>query len=139
MKRLPLLALLFSAPALGCDGLKIQDGWIREAPPGAMVTAAYAALSNAGPNLLVVTGAFSEPFGGAELHQTVVENGISRMRHGQDLELAPGATVRLEPGGWHLMLFRPGRPLKAGEQIPVVFRCGKRGAEALFTVKAVSE
>ena len=139
MRNLAIFILCFSAPALACEGLDVRDGWIREAPAGTMVTAAYAVLSNKGPDPLVVDGAFSPVFAGAELHRTMVENGISRMRHGDGLELAPGDTARLEPGGWHLMLFRAKRPLKAAEQIPIVLRCGKRGTEALFTVKAAPE
>jgi copper(I)-binding protein len=133
-------ALLFaSAAAPACPGLAVEDAWIREAPPGAMVTAAYARLRNRGEQLLRIEDADSPEFGGAELHRTVVENGISRMLHGQVLELLPGARSALEPGGWHLMLFRPARALKAGEQVPVALRCGTQAGEFLFTVRKGSE
>lgn len=136
MRFLPLLTLLAAAPAWACPGLQAEDAWIREAPPGAMMTAAYAKLRNAGDHLLRIDGAFGTDFGGAMLHRTVVENGMSRMVHGEPLELAPGARAALAPGGWHLMLMRPARPLKAGDRVPLSLKCGKQATELLFTVKA---
>lgn len=135
--RIPLLlALLAAAPVWACPGLTATDAWIREAPPGAMMTAAYAKLRNGGDQPLRVDGAFGAGFAAAELHHTVVENGLSRMRHGEPLEIAPGARAALAPGGWHLMLMRPFRPLKAGDQVPLALKCGKQATEFLFTVKA---
>ena len=133
---LAALALLAAHSAQACPGLAVEDAWIRAAPPGAMMTAAYAKLRNDGPRPLSIDGAFGAGFASAELHRTIVENGISRMQHGQALELAPGARGALEPGGWHLMLFRPSRPLKAGDRVPLALKCGKQAAEFTFTVRA---
>lgn len=114
----------------------MEDAWIREAPPGALMTAAYARLRNDGRQLLRIDGALGDAFGSAELHRTIVENGISRMLHGEPLELPPGGRAALEPGGWHLMLFRPARPLKAGDTVPLALKCGKQASEFPFTVRA---
>lgn len=130
------LALLAGTPAQACPGLVVEDAWIREAPPGAMMTAAYAKLRNDGRQALRIDGAFGADFASAELHRTVVENGLSRMVHGEPLELRPGAQAALEPGGWHLMLFRPSRPLKAGDRVPLALKCGQQAAEFSFTVRA---
>jgi len=135
-----LTALLFAAlPAHACPGLEASGGWIREAPPGSTVTAAYVSLRNAGTAPLAVTGARSRDFGAAALHRTVTEGGVSRMLHGQALELAPGERKNLEPGSWHLMLFRPVRPLKAGDRVTVALECGGTATEFPFTVKAAAE
>lgn len=133
-----LLALLGAAAAHACPGLQAEDAWIREAPPGAMMTVAYAKLKNAGTKPLRITGGFSKDFAGAELHRTVVENGISRMVGGA-LTLAPGAAAALEPGSWHLMLMKPARELKAGDRVPIALRCGRQATEFTFTVKADTE
>jgi hypothetical protein len=132
-------ALFVSLPAAACPGLELSDGWIREAPPGAAVMAAYARLRNAGPAALDVEKARSAEFGAAELHRTVVENGISRMLRGQILRLPPGASAALEPGGWHLMLFRPARQLKAGDEVAITLECGKTAQSFPFTVRNKSE
>ena len=130
-----LAAMLASAAAGACPDLVVREGWIREAPPGRMMTAGYARLTNAGSRALVVDGARASGFEGAELHRTVVEDGMSRMRAGR-LEIAPGASAALEPGGWHLMLFGAARAPKAGETVMVTLSCGPQASEFPFTVKA---
>jgi hypothetical protein len=135
MRPLAAVALLACAPACACPGLEIEGAWIREVPPGAMMTAAYGRLTNRGSQLLVVDGGFSKDFASAELHRTVIENGMFRMVADR-LELAPGASAALEPGGLHLMLMRPARPLKAGDTLPLAFTCGRQAREFTFTVRA---
>jgi len=134
-KLIAIAAVLASTGAAACPELAVENAWIREAPPGAM-SAAYGKLVNRGKRTLVVDGARSGDFGGAGLHRTVVDdNGISRMREGR-LEIAPGASAMLEPGGWHLMLFDPARLLKAGDTVVLSLTCGKGAREFPFTVKA---
>lgn len=132
-------ALLAGAQASACPGLELQDGWIRAAPPGAMMTAGYARLRNGGKQLLRVDGASSDAYGSVELHRTVVEHGLSRMKHGQPLVLAPGASAALEPGGWHLMLMRPARELKSGDVVTLTLSCAGSASAHPFTLKAPSE
>ena len=127
-------ALLASTAAFGCPDLAVENGWIREAPPGAM-SVAYGKLVNRGKRTLVVDGARSKDFGGASLHRTELDDqGMSRMREGS-ITLAPGASAVLEPGGWHLMLFDPARLLKAGDVVSLALTCGKDAREFPFTVK----
>ena len=129
------IATLASAPAGACADLAVSGAWIREAPPGAMAVA-YAQLANRGKRPVTLTGARSEAFGGAGLHRTVVDaGGMARMREGT-LEVAPGASAALEPGGWHLMLFDPARILKAGDVVSITLTCGKDESVHPFTVKA---
>ncbi|MGQ0587607.1 MAG: copper chaperone PCu(A)C [Gammaproteobacteria bacterium] len=128
--------VLASTGAAACPGLAVENGWIREAPPGAM-SAAYARLTNRGKQPLVVDGARSADFGGAGLHRTVIdERGVAGMREGS-LALAPGASATLEAGDWHLMLYEPNRLLKAGDTVTLALTCGGAAREFVFTVKAV--
>ena len=129
-----LIAMLASAGAQACPGLAVEDAWIREAPPGAM-SAAYARLTNRGSRPLTLDGARSDAFGGAGLHRTQIVDGMARMREGT-LEIAPGASAALEPGGWHLMLFDPALILKAGDVVTLTLTCGKDARAFPFTVKA---
>jgi copper(I)-binding protein len=129
-----IAAVLASTGAGACPGLAVEHAWIREAPPGAM-SVAYAKLTNRGKDTLVLDGARSADFGGAGLHRTIVDDGVARMREGT-LAIAPGASALLEPGGWHLMLFDPARPLKAGDTVMLALTCGAGAREFPFPVKA---
>ncbi len=85
--------------------LQIANAWVRAMPPGSMMTAAYANITNTtGEDVEIAT--FSSPqYRSVSLHQTVVdENGVSKMEEIPQLVIAAGQTVVLEPGGKHLML-----------------------------------
>ena len=53
----------------------------------------------------------------AEVHQMKMENGMMRMRAVPFLELPAGKTVKLEPGGYHIMLFDLRQSLVAGQKL----------------------
>ena len=64
--------------------------------------------------------AFSSPsFGDVSLHQTVLSDGVSKMLEVDSLTLAPGESVELAPGGYHLMLMMPVSPIEPGSAIQV--------------------
>jgi hypothetical protein len=138
MKNILVIAAALASTGTGaaaCPGLEVQNAWIRQAPPGTMMTAAYARLVNTGKLPLVVDGASGKDFSGVELHQTQVQGGMSRMRPGT-LTVPAGGSVALEPGGWHLMLFGMTRNLAAGDTVPLTLTCGQDASEFPFTVKA---
>lgn len=136
----PLLfisAALLAFPAWACPGIEITNGWIRQAPPGAHVMAAYAQIHNSTSKNRNITQISSKRFGAIEAHQTVMKNGESRMLALDALEIPAHGETRLEPGGIHLMLFRPQQPqLQPGDKTVLSFRCGKSKAiNAEFIVK----
>lgn len=117
-----LFASIGTAQAAG--RLSVTDAWIREAPPGATMLAGYAKLTNAGDAPISVLTVQSDAFRMASLHETIVEDGVSKMRELHRLELAPGETASLEPGGKHIMLMQPRSDVHAGQKVDVVFLLG---------------
>jgi periplasmic copper chaperone A len=99
--------------------LTAQDAWIR-ATPGSDVAAAYLTLHNTGSTSLVVVGVRSPNAGQAMIHETTLANGQSTMRPHEQLRIAAGATVRLAPGGLHIMLHMLTHPLVPGDEVPLV-------------------
>ena len=97
--------------------LNVSEAWIREAPPGADVLAAYLRLENTAGDTVVVSAFQSRDFGHIEIHRTVVEEGVARMLPVERLEIASGEAIALEPGGMHLMLFRPARSLRQDDRV----------------------
>ena len=112
------MAITGSAPA--APTMDITDGWVREAPPTSRVLAGYMQISNLTENELIITGITSPDFDSAELHRTVVEDGVARMLPVPELAIPPGGSVLLEPGGLHLMLFEPARQLLEGDTVTLV-------------------
>ena len=63
----------------------------------------------------------------AMIHETTVTHGQSTMRAHEPLRIGGGATVRLAPGGLHIMLHGLTRPLTPGDEVPLVLLLGGGG------------
>ena len=145
MKVLPrlvtLIVLFCIAPAAFATGqLEVSNAWIPQAPPGASALAGYLTLKNNGDAAVSILAAQSDRFRTVSVHQTVVENGVARMRELHSLEIAPGKEVKFAPGGMHLMLMQPSREPAPGERIEITFLLsdGQR-VPALFDVQAAAD
>lgn len=112
-----LCLALSSSAAVGADACLpvVERPWVRAAPPGAASLAGYLALRNPCDAPVEVVGVESADFGMPMIHRTAEEGGMSRMRPAGRMVLAPGEVLRFEPGGLHLMLMRPLRPLAEGD------------------------
>lgn len=134
-----LTALLMTTPALAEGELNVHDPWVREAPPTALVSAAYLSLENAGAMQRRLTGVASPAFGRVEMHRTEQHGGMAMMMRQESLELAPGSWTLFEPGGLHLMLIDRKHPLKAGDMVPLTLTFAN-GQELTFhaTVRKVA-
>lgn len=75
--------------------------------PGMPMAAGYLQIRNQSGNSVRITRVSSPQFGAVAMHETVVEDGVARMRAIPELEIADGETVAFERGGKHLMLMQP--------------------------------
>lgn len=127
---LPLLALSLSACGPSSDrapDLVVDQPWARATVAGNAATAAYLTITNRrtlDDALVEVTSSS----GSASIHSTASDGGIARMRKVERLALPAGTTVRLEPGGTHVMLDRPSEPLAPGGKIELGLRFEKSPA-----------
>jgi copper(I)-binding protein len=97
--------------------LTIEQAWSRATPGGATVGAGYLRITNAGSTPDVLTAVTSPVAEHVEIHEMTSTDGIMRMRElAGGLELKPGETAELKPGGLHLMLVGLKSPLKEGER-----------------------
>ena len=99
--------------------LSAQNAWVR-AVPGASVAGAYLTLHNGGDQPVTVSGVRSPAADVAMIHETTIVNGQSTMRAHEPLRIPAGETVRLAPGGLHIMLQALRRPLASGDEVPLV-------------------
>lgn len=101
---LPLVAACSGEPK---PPLVATDVIVLEAMPGMKMTAGYMTLGNNTNRDIVVTHVTSPQFGAVELHETIVENDIARMREISELAVPANGHVTLQRGGKHMMLMRP--------------------------------
>lgn len=121
-----LVALLVLAGCADPDGgaaaLQVDAGWVREAPPGARMTAAYGTLENPGGLPVVVEGWSSPAWRDVSLHRTVTVGDVRSMEPVERLEIPARGAVSLEPGGLHLMLMGPVAEAGEGSTVPIEAR-----------------
>ncbi|MBB5046357.1 hypothetical protein HNR60_001102 [Rhodopseudomonas rhenobacensis] len=125
--------ILAAASAAQAEDAKVGDllitqPWSRATPGGAKVAGGYLTIENKGTapdRLLSGTAAIA---GKVELHEMSMDNGVMTMRPlDKGLAIAPGQSVKLAPGGYHLMLMELKGGLKQGEQVPVTLTFEKAG------------
>ena len=109
--------LATAAPALGGGSLVVDGAWVRASIGGSKVSAAYLSIANRGETADRLVGVAAERAGHAMIHRSVVVDGVVKMRHVDAIEIPPGGSVRLEPGGLHVMLMGVSSRLEAGERI----------------------
>ncbi len=100
----------------------LNDGWLRLLPGDSPMHGGFGHIKNPCATGQSITAAESAAYAHVELHETTLENGVSKMRQIPRLELgANGGEALLAPGGLHLMLMHPTRSIAAGESIPIRF------------------
>jgi len=125
------VAVLFVDPSVtyGADpSIRVTDAWARQAPmmpaTGHMhgdtgTGAVYVTLRNTGAIPDVLVGASSEAAEVVELHETIRDGEVMRMRPVETLALPAGATLAMKPGGLHIMLIHLKRALRPGDRVPL--------------------
>lgn len=138
-----LVLILIAPTVLAHDfvagNLQITHPWMRATPPGATVGGGYLEIFN--------TGAVADRLLSVEInislvgtvHETVIENGISRMQPlPNGLPIPAGATVALRPLGLHIMFQDLTAPLIAGTTIDGVLVFENAGAVPIvFNVEPI--
>lgn len=107
-----------AATAAGGDIL-VREAWVREMPPVSPVTAGYLTLDNKGAAERTLIGGESPYFETVELHRTVHAEGMASMVQQERITIAPGASLEMRPGSYHMMLIGAKQALKAGDTVPL--------------------
>jgi periplasmic copper chaperone A len=127
-----LLACLSTTPTRAEDvkagGLVISQVWSRATPGGAKIAGGYLTIENKGSTPDRLIGGSGDFAGKVEVHEMAMNNGVMTMRSlDKGLAIEPGKTVKLAPGGYHLMLMDLKGPLKQGDKVPLVLEFEKAG------------
>lgn len=125
-----LLVAALTAVAAGSwaqsAAVKVDGAWARPTVAGQ---------SGGGGFLQITGGAAADRLVGAsaavskmvELHTMEMDGNVMRMRQVEAIDVPAGATVKLEPGGLHMMFMGLTKTLKAGDSFPLTLRFQKAG------------
>ena len=123
-----VLATPLRADEVKAGDLVITQAWSRATPGGAKVAGGYLTIENKGsaPDRLI--GGSADVADKVQVHEMAANNGVMTMRPlDKGLAIEPGKTVKLAPGGYHLMLLDLKSPLKQGDKLPVTLEFEKAG------------
>ena len=132
MKLAVLGATLMASVAFAQDfqlkSLVVSNPFSRATPPGAKIAGAFMSIENRGKEVDRLVGATSPAAGLVEIHEMAMDGAVMRMRAVTGIDLKPGATLALKPGGYHMMLEDLKQPLTEGEEIPLTLKFERAGS-----------
>jgi len=97
----------------------ISDVRILAPLPGAKAGVAYMTIANNSDEPIAITNARSPQFERVEMHETIITDGVSRMRSLDTVVIPGGESVAFEPGGKHLMLIGMGPDTGTGSSVTI--------------------
>jgi copper(I)-binding protein len=106
---------------LSCNGyaqsMQAKDAWVRGTVPAQKVTGAFMEIS--GKQAARLVSADSPAAAAVELHTMSTQNGVMKMMQVDGIDVPVGKTVKLAPGGYHLMMMGLKQQMKPGDRVPL--------------------
>ncbi len=127
------LILFWTGAALAHDyklgTLEIGHPWTRATAPTAPAGGGYLKITNTGTTPDRLIAAKSPTADKVEVHEMKMEGNVMRMRElDKGLEIPPGATVELKPGGFHIMFMGLKAPFAKDAKVPATLVFEKAGS-----------
>ena len=108
--------------------IHITQPWSRATPKGAKAGAGYMTITNKCTNPDKVSCVSDDASGECQIHSMAIEGGVMKMRPVEGgLEIKPGETVTLKPGGFHVMFLDLKHPLEQGHKVKVTLKFDNAG------------
>jgi periplasmic copper chaperone A len=108
--------------------IHISQPWSRATPKGAPAGAGYMTLTNKGTVPDRVSCVSDDASAQCQIHTMTMENGVMKMRPAEGgLEIKPGESVMLKPGGNHMMFLSLKHPLEQGGMVKATLKFDHAG------------
>ena len=135
-----IVAAPSSAKSYTAGPITIEQPWSRATPAGAKVGGGYLRVTNTGREPDRLVGGTFPLAAKVEVHEMSLVDNVMRMKQlAGGLEIAPGATVELKPGGHHLMFLDLREGLKEGQVLRGTLVFEKAGpVEVEYQVRPMS-
>jgi copper(I)-binding protein len=110
-----VIVLLISTEILAAPNVEIENAWVASAEASDDMSVAFMSLFS--HEDLILTSVTSPKIKTIEMHNTLLEKGIMKMRMTHEIKIDHGKTFEFKSGGSHLMLMDFKGPLKAGQKV----------------------
>lgn len=136
-------ASIGAVPALAADydvgSIHIAQPWSRATPKGAASGAGYMTITNTGTAPDTVSCVSDDASAQCQIHSMTMEDGVMKMRPVEGgLEIKPGETVTLKPGGYHVMFVSLKHALEQGQSVKATLKFEHAGTvEVEYPVAAI--
>ncbi|EKF43071.1 Nuclear export factor GLE1 [Nitratireductor indicus C115] len=129
---LAAVSMLAATTAFAADytlgKLEIEAPWTRATPPGAKAAGGFLIVTNTGGEADRLVSAEAGIAGRVELHTMSMTDGVMKMRHlPEGIDIPAGETVKLAPGGLHVMFMELKEPITQDAPVPVTLTFEKAG------------
>ena len=112
-----MCALLCASVVANAQSVEIKQAWIRGTVPAQKVTGAFMEIT--GKRAVRLLSANSLVAASVEIHNMTMQNGVMKMAPVDGIDVPAGKTIRLAPGGYHMMLMGLKQQMKPGEHVPM--------------------
>ena len=124
---------MLAVPSMAQDyklgSLEITTPWTRATAPTARTGGGFMTITNKGTTADRLISARSTVSDKVEIHEMQMDGSVMRMRElAKGLDIPPGATVMLKPGGYHIMFMELKAPLAKDAKVPVTLVFEKAGS-----------
>ncbi|WP_457642594.1 copper chaperone PCu(A)C [Persephonella sp.] len=109
----------------------IKDPWIRAVPPNIKTSALYMIIENQGNEDEYLIGVETDLAKKADIHTTMHEKGMMKMKHMKKLKIPSGSVVKLTPGRHHIMLMGLKKALLPGKKVNITLLFQKSGRKKI--------
>jgi copper(I)-binding protein len=113
--------------AEAAGSIAVERAWARASPKGAPNGVTYLTLVNNGMDVDRLVAASSPIAESIQFHEEKSEDGVSKMRQLETIDVPPDASVTLKPSGIHLMM-KLKQQLQEGQSFPLTLTFEKAGA-----------
>jgi len=118
-----ITAVRAAAADYDVGSMHISAPWARATPKGAASGAGYMTITNKGTAPDTVSCVSDDASAQCQIHSMTMEGGVMKMRPvGGGLEIKPGETVTLQPGGYHIMFVNLKHALEQGQSVKATLK-----------------
>lgn len=134
-----LVSPALAAGDYNVGSIHISQPWSRATPKGAAAGAGYMTLTNKGSAPDKVSCVSDDASAQCQIHSMTMDGGVMKMRPVEGgLEIKPGESVTLKPGGYHMMFLDLKHPLEQGQTVKVTLKFDHAGTiDVEFPVLAI--